>query len=303
MSLIVFNLDSDASLFDRLATAMSANKGELEQRKFPDGESYLRVLTDCKLHDVVIFCNLYQPDNKILRLLFLASTLKEMGANQIGLITPYLPYMRQDKQFHHGECVSSRPFAKLLSGSIDLLITMDPHLHRYDSLDEIYTLKSRVVSAAPLIAHWIQQHISNPLLIGPDMESEQWVSEVARLADAPFQILAKVRHGDTLVEISPPELEPYANTTPVLIDDIISSGNTMLETIHHLTLAKMKRPVCIGVHGIFAESAFAQLQQFADVITTQCISHPSNKIDIALALAEATLSLINEKRDETPCKL
>ncbi|WP_028471454.1 ribose-phosphate pyrophosphokinase [Neptunomonas japonica] len=292
--MIIFNLDSDPSLFDELAQALLAKKGELEQRRFPDGESYLRVHSDCSHQDVIIFCNLYQPDLKILRLLFLTTVLKEMGATQVGLITPYLPYMRQDKQFNHGECVSSRPFAKLLSASLDFLITMDPHLHRYDSLDEIYTLKSCVVSAAPLIAHWIQQHIPNPLLIGPDMESEQWVSEVARLADAPFQILEKIRHGDTLVEISPPELAPYKNKTPVLIDDIISSGNTMLETINHLTLANMKRPVCIGVHGIFAEGAFSQLQQFANVITTQCIPHSSNNIDIAPALAKATLLLINK---------
>lgn len=299
MSLIVFNLDSDPTLFDDLAQALSAKKGELEQRKFPDGESYLRIHTDCSHQDVIIFCNLYQPDHKILRLLFLTSTLKEMGAKQVGLITPYLPYMRQDKQFHHGECVSSRPFAKLLSASLDFLITMDPHLHRYDSLDEIYTIKSRVVPAAPLIASWIQQHVPTPLLIGPDMESEQWVSEVARLADAPFQILEKIRHGDTLVEISPPELAPYKNKTPVLIDDIISSGNTMLETINHLTLADMKRPVCIGVHGIFAEGAFAQLQRFSDVITTQCIPHSSNNIDIALALADAALLFINEDITDT----
>jgi ribose-phosphate pyrophosphokinase len=294
MPLIAFNLDSDPSLFDKLAEAMSAKKGELEQRKFPDGESYLRVHTDCNLQDVMIFCNLYQPDDKILRLLFLASTLRKMGAKQIGLITPYLPYMRQDKQFHHGECVSSRPFAKLLSASFDLLITMDPHLHRYDSLDEIYTLKSSVVSAAPLIAHWIQHHIPAPLLIGPDMESEQWVSEVARLADAPFQILEKIRHGDTLVDISPPELAPYKNRTPVLIDDIISSGSTMLETIKHLTMADMKKPVCIGVHGIFAEAAFSQLERFSVVITTQCIPHSSNDIDISQALADAALRLISQ---------
>lgn len=299
MPLIVFNLDSDPSLFDKLAETMSATKGELEQRKFPDGESYLRVHTDCSHQDVIIFCNLYQPDDKILRLLFLTSTLKEMGAKKVGLITPYLPYMRQDKQFHNGECVSSRPFAKLLSNSLDLLITMDPHLHRYNSLDEIYTLKSCVVSAAPLIAHWIQQHIPDPLLIGPDMESEQWVSEVARLAEAPFQILEKIRHGDTLVEISPPELASFKNKTPVLIDDIISSGHTMLETINHLTLADMQRPVCIGVHGIFAEGAFSQLQQFANVITTQCIPHSSNNIDIAHALAEATLLLIDEDNTDS----
>ena len=294
MSLTLFNLNSDPSLFNAMAEAMKANKGRLEQRKFPDDESYLRVLSDCTNQDVIIFCNLYQPDNKILQLLFLIYTVKEMGAKRVGLITPYLPYMRQDKQFFDGECVSSRPFSKLLSSALDLLVTMDPHLHRYHSLDEIYTLKSRVVPAAPLIAEWIQQNIANPLLIGPDIESEQWVCEVARMAQAPFQVLNKIRHDDTHVEISLPELEQYQEATPVLIDDIISSGYTMLETIKHLKHAKMKKPVCIGVHGIFAGDAFPHLQQSAEVVTTECIPHSSNRIKISHALAEATLSLLNE---------
>ncbi|WP_372741596.1 ribose-phosphate diphosphokinase [Neptunomonas sp.] len=291
---ILFNLDSDPSLFDALVEAMAANRGQLEQRKFPDDESYLRVHSDCADQDVIIYCNLFQPDNKILRLLFLVYTVKEMGAKQVGLITPYLPYMRQDKQFHHGECVSSRPFSQLLSAALDLLVTMDPHLHRYHSLDEIYTLKSTVVPAAPLIAEWIIQNISAPLLIGPDTESEQWVSEVARMSRAPFQVLQKIRHGDTEVEVSSPQLEQYHDATPVLVDDIISSGRTMLETIQHLKHAGMKRPVCIGVHGIFSGDAFMQLEQVSDVITTQCIPHPSNRIDIAQSLAKATLLLLNE---------
>ncbi|SIS79883.1 ribose-phosphate pyrophosphokinase [Neptunomonas antarctica] len=294
MPLILFNLDSDPSLFNGLADALKAKRGELEQRTFPDGESYLRVHTECAYQDVMIFCNLYKPDDKILRLLFLVSTLKEMGANRVGLITPYLPYMRQDKRFHQGECVSSRPFANIMSSALDLLVTMDPHLHRYHSLDEIYTLKSTVVSAAPLIAQWIKQHVSVPLLIGPDIESEQWVSEVARFAHAPFQILQKIRQGDREVDVSAPELTQYKEATPVLIDDIISSGHTLLKTIQHLTRAGMKRPVCIGVHGIFADDAFEQLTQVADIITTQCIPHTSNRIDIAQALADATLVLLND---------
>jgi ribose-phosphate pyrophosphokinase len=294
MPLILFNLDSDPSLFNGLADALKAKRGELEQRTFPDGESYLRVHTECAYQDVMIFCNLYKPDDKILRLLFLVSTLKEMGANRVGLITPYLPYMRQDKQFHQGECVSSRPFANIMSSALDLLVTMDPHLHRYHSLDEIYTLKSTVVSAAPLIAQWIKQHVSVPLLIGPDIESEQWVSEVARLAHAPFQILQKNRQGDREVDVSAPELKQHKQATPVLIDDIIASGHTMLKTIQHLTRAGMKRPVCIGVHGIFADDAFEQLSQVADIITTQCIPHTSNRIEIAQALADATRVLLND---------
>ncbi|WP_299198740.1 ribose-phosphate pyrophosphokinase [uncultured Amphritea sp.] len=292
MKTILFNLESDPQLETQLLGELNAQKGEIELRRFPDDESYLRVLTDCKGHNVVIFCNLYQPDNKILRLVLLSDTLRQMSAAKIGLITPYLAYMRQDKQFHEGECVSSRPFARLLSQTVDFLVTVDPHLHRYDSLDEIYTIPSRVVHAAPLIADWIKENIQKPLLIGPDSESEQWVSSVAKLAGAPFQVLNKIRRGDYDVEVTLPEVERWHQHTPVLVDDIISSGRTMLETITHLQNAGMPRATCIAVHGIFATDAYPQLQAVADVITSRCIPHPSSQIEIAPAIAVATRELL-----------
>lgn len=294
MTTLFYNLDSDAALAAQLCMALTAEAGTLELRHFPDGESYLRVHDQCRDRPCVIFCNLFQPDKKTLRLLFLADTLRELGASQVILVTPYLAYMRQDKRFHEGECVSSRPFARLLSQAVDGLITIDPHLHRYHSLSEIYSIPTRIVQAAPLIAKWIQQHIPNPVLIGPDSESEQWVSEVARLAEAPFQVLEKERFGDYNVSVSLPELEPYQQHHPVLVDDIISSGRTMLETIAHLDRAGLPRTTAIGVHGIFAGSAYAQLSEKAQVITTDCIPHISNKIETSTALAEAVRQLQSE---------
>lgn len=294
MQPLLFNLESDPSLFAELAEELDAELGALEQRTFPDGETYLRIHSDCQDRLVIVLCNLYHPDDKWLKLLFLSDTVRDLGAQKVALITPYLPYMRQDKRFNEGECVTSRPFAKQLSGMVDLLITMDPHLHRYHSLDEIYSIPSKVVAAAPLIAQWIRTQVQSPLLIGPDSESEQWVSQVASLADAPFQVLEKTRFGDRDVSVSAPQLAAYQTHTPVLVDDIISSGHTMLETISHLQQAGLPRAVCIGVHGIFAGEAYAQLSAVADVVTTQCIAHQSNRISVAQALAAGLNALIHE---------
>lgn len=294
MQPLLFNLESDPALFAELAEALDAELGALEQRTFPDGETYLRVHSECQDRLVVVLCNLYHPDDKWLKLLFLCDAVKDLGAKRVALITPYLPYMRQDKRFNEGECVTSRPFAKQLSSMVDLLITMDPHLHRYHSLDEIYSIPSKVVAAAPLIAQWIRTQVQSPLLIGPDSESEQWVSQVASLAGAPFQVLEKTRFGDRDVAVSAPELAAFHNHTPVLVDDIISSGHTMLETLQHLALAGLPRAVCIGVHGIFAGNAYAELSVQATVITTQCIAHQSNRISIASALADGLNALLDE---------
>lgn len=287
MQALLFNLYSDPFLAAQLAHHLNAETGQLNTRQFPDEETYLRVDSDCQERDCIIFCNLFQPNAKMLPLIFLADTLRELGAKRIVLITPYLCYMRQDIRFQAGECINAYPFARLLSQHVDFLVTMDPHLHRIHSLDEVYQIPSTVVAAAPLIAFWVICSIDNPLFIGPDSESEQWVSDVAKRAEAPYVIMEKTRHGDRDVDIHLPNMDQWQGYTPILVDDIISSGKTMLNTLQALQQAGLNRGYCIGVHGIFADNAYAELQELAEVVTTRTIPHPSNQIEVAESLALA----------------
>ncbi len=285
---ILFCLDGNVDLYNALLQHDKASKkpflaGEMELRRFPDGESYVRVLTQVVGADVFILCSLAPADSLIMPLILLSEVLREMGVRHITLLAPYLGYMRQDKQFKSGEAVSSRHFAKLLSNYIDQLITIDPHLHRYNSLDEIYLIPSIVLHAAPLISAWIKQNVEKPILIGPDSESEQWVKAVADAADAPFMVLEKMRHGDRHVSISAPDTTLLEGRVPVLVDDIISSGHTMMETVAHLRHAGALPPVCIGVHGIFAERADEKMLAagVGQLVTTNALAHKSNKIDVS----------------------
>src|SRR5262249_38616457 len=154
-------------------------------------------------------------------------------------------FMRQDSRFQPGEGVTSTYFAHLLSGAVDWLVTVDPHLHRWGSLDAIYTIPCRIARAAPAIAAWVRREVGRPLLVGPDAESEQWVAAVAALCDAPFLVLEKVRRGDRDVEVSPPDVARHDGRTPVLVDDIISTARTMIATLRHLSAAGAPAPVCV----------------------------------------------------------
>lgn len=283
MKTIVFALPGNENLATNLTNRLQVEMGVAEVRHFPDDETFIRVDTAVKDLDILVVCTLDHPDKKLLPLFFLSQTLKELGARKITLIAPYLAYMRQDKRFNPGEAITSELFAKLVSGFVDRIVTIDPHLHRRSSLSEIYSVPTAVVHAAPLISEWIRNNIPNALLIGPDSESEQWVSAVAKDAHAPFIVLEKIRHSDSDVEVSIPQVERYKNHTPVLVDDIISTARTMIETVGHLKKSGMKAPVCVGVHGIFAGEAFMELlRSGADrVVTTNTIIHASNRIEIA----------------------
>jgi ribose-phosphate pyrophosphokinase len=183
--------------------------------------------------------------------------------------------------------VTSRVVARLLSRSFDWLVTVDPHLHRYGSLGEIYTIPTRALHAAPLMSEWIRAEVANPLIIGPDSESEQWVAAVASDAGAPFAVLEKVRRGDRDVEIKLKDLSAWQGRTPVLVDDIISSGRTMLQAVKLLTIRGWGRPICVAVHGLFADRSDAFLEQAgARLVTSNSIPHRTNRLDIAPALAK-----------------
>lgn len=288
MKPIVFALPGNEALAKSIAKAVQADLGESVIRQFPDGETYVRVLSDVKDRKTIMVCTLAHPDEKLLPLYFLSKTLKSLGAECTCLVAPYLAYMRQDKVFNEGEGVTSEYFASLISGFADTLITIDPHLHRRHSMSEIYSIPCKVIHASPLISVYISEHITNPLLIGPDAESEQWVSEVAKKANAPFIVLEKTRLGDRDVKVTVPQVEKYKNHTPVLVDDIISTARTMIETVGHLKNAGMKAPVCIGVHAVFSGSAFEELKKSGvdKVITCNTIPHSSNEIDITTLIAE-----------------
>jgi len=277
-----------------LARAIGADVAQIETRRFPDEEVYLRYLTDPAGRRVVVLSPLDRPDGRILPLLFAAHAARDLGAASVGLVAPYLAYMRQDHRFHPGEAITSAAFARHLSAAVDWLVTVDPHLHRYKALSDIYSVPAVAAHAAPEIARWIAREVKDAVLIGPDAESKQWVGEVAALAGAPYEVLQKQRRGDRDVEVSMPDLERWRQSTPVLVDDIISSGETMRMTLLHLSGMGLKPAVCIGVHGIFAGDAYQALERAGAgrIVTANTVAHESNGIDVTGILAEAAGRLI-----------
>ncbi|MCC6572254.1 MAG: ribose-phosphate pyrophosphokinase [Planctomycetes bacterium] len=271
-----------------LAATTGSSIIELQTRRFPDGEIYLRLLSSCAGQSVAVVAALDRPDEKTPGLLALADALRAEGATRVGLVAPYLAYLRQDRQFNPGEAVTSRTYARLLSSTFDWLLTVDPHLHRYHSLSEIYSIPTRVVHAAPAIADWIGRIVNLPLLIGPDGESAQWVSDIAARINAPWTTLEKTRRGDRDVEVSIPHIDQSRGRTPVLADDIISSGRTMLAAVKRLREAGTPTPICVGVHAIFAGDAYdALLAAGPRIVTCNTIAHPSNEIDLSSMMGAA----------------
>ena len=296
MNRVLLPFPPQRALAEAMASPIGARLGRLDWHRFPDRESLITIDEALKGVDVAIVASLHHPDEMALALRFAAATAREFGARTVGLIAPYLAYMRQDKRFHPGEAVSAPLFADFLEESFDWLVTADPHLHRYPELASLYRIPALSVATAPLVADWIRDNVSNAIVIGPDSESGQWVSDIALRAGVPYQVLDKIRHGDRDVEVSLPDIDAARGRTPVVVDDIVSSGQTAIETLGHLKRLGLPAAVFVAIHAVFAEDAYQQVLAagVVRVVSTDSISHASNAMSIAALLAHASTELLGE---------
>ena len=283
-------------LAEDLAPALGADLLALDWHHFPDGESLISLPGDLDGADVAFLATLRDPDRLALPLRFAAATAREMGARRVGLIAPYLGYMRQDRRFERGQAVSAPLFAQFLGESFDWLASVDPHLHRIARLQDVFPMPAIRAVSAPLLATWISTNLPDAVLLGPDSESQQWVAEVARLAGRPYEVLRKVRSGDRSVDVSVPESAALHEGTPVILDDIASSGVTMARAVERLLAAGTAAPVCLAIHAVFADGAQDTIMSAgaAGIISTDTIPHSTNVIGIVDILSETTLSALKE---------
>lgn len=283
---IIFSFPGNNRFAHYLANKLRIEEGKLIIKRFPDGESYVRINSAVKGKVVILFCTLNNPNKKILALMFTAQTLKALGAKKIILISPYLPYMRQDKRFKPGEAITSQLFAKFLSSWVDYLITIDPHLHRIHQLSSIYSIPVLTLHAAKEIAQWIKENVDFPFLIGPDSESEQWVSEIANFIKASYIICEKNRLSAREVKMNVPLLS-LTHETIIILDDIVSTGSSILAILKQLSLQGYKNAICLAVHPLFNKTTKNKLIALGakEIITCNTIQDTSNKINIIELIA------------------
>jgi len=282
-NLIITSCGNSENIAKKIATKLKAKYSPLTIAAFPDGDIYLKYNTPLKGKKVVIVQS-FQPhsDMSLFDIVFAANTAKDLGAKKVILAAPYLAYMRQDKRFNTGECISSRIMAKLLNESIDKLITIDPHIHRYKSLKDIFTIPTKMLTANLLIADYINKKFKNEIIIGPDWESYQWAEAIAKHIHVSATVLKKTRFSSRHVEVKMVKPISIKSKNVVIVDDIISTGHTVAEAAKKARKMGAKTVSTIGVHGLFVENGMDKLKKAGvnKIITTNCIEHPTNKIDV-----------------------
>lgn len=287
MSLLLA-FDDEAPFADGLAAALGVERARVDRHTFPDGESRLRLPSSLPPR-VLLLRGLQQPNARLAELMLAAAGARELGARELVLVSPYLAYMRQDMAFTPGEVVSQRHLGRALAAWFDEVVTVDPHLHRIQRLEEVVVGRRCVtLTAAGLIGQWIARREPGALLVGPDAESAQWVAAAAAAGGLPHAICEKRRLGDRDVDVSLPPVGLHGRAV-VLVDDVASTGRT-LERAARALLAAGAASVDVAVtHALFVGDALPVLREAGvrHVWSTDCIGHPTNAISVQRLIADA----------------
>jgi len=214
----------------------------------------------------------------------------------LTLVAPYLCYMRQDSAFHPGEVVSQRIIGRLLAERFDGLLTVDAHLHRVHRLREaVPVVRGLNLSATKPMARFLAGRLDDPLLIGPDEESEQWVAAIARHAGLGHRVAHKQRLGDREVRITLPD-GPYRGRHLVLVDDVASTGRTLEEAARALIEQAPASVSVLVTHALFVGDAMERLRRVGikNIWSCDSITHSTNAVSLTPLLVDGLRQLASQ---------
>lgn len=270
-----------------LAKAINARYCEVKIHYFPDGES--QVVLPSTLSEHIILCrSLNLPNEKLIELIMVAGSVRKQGVKSITLVAPYMCYMRQDKAFHSGEVISQTIIGELLARYFDNVLTVDAHLHRIHDLAQAIPVRRAInVTATEPMANFLQANIEHPFLIGPDSESEQWVTNIADHYQMEYRIASKQRLGDKEVKVKLP-MADYNQRNIVIVDDMASTGKTLLAVVKLLAQFSPASISVLVTHALFVGDAMTDLQRanVSNIWSCDAIPHSSNAISLTNLLAD-----------------
>lgn len=279
----------ESELAKNIANSLGVDYCEIMSTQFPDGEISICVPEEVKGNEVVLVQSIKENVNSyLIKLFFTAYTARDLGAKKIIAVIPYLVYARQDARFHPGESVSSNIVGRLLKDCVDEVITIEPHLHRNKTEDIFKQIPLNAVSAVQSIGGYLQNRESL-LLVAPDKGAQDLVKNLSDFLNCEYLFLKKQRIDNHTVDIKLSEDKEIKHKEIVVLDDIISTGGTMKNTVKLLQEKGAENIICIGIHGLFIGNCVQALSEAGanEIISTNTINSEHSKIDVSGAIAEA----------------
>lgn len=276
------------SASQKLAAKVAWDLGEnlcpIETRRFPDGERYIRVKGEVPREVVVIQSTGYPQDENLMELFLILKNLKSLGVERTRVVIPYFGYGRQERRFKSGEAVSAVIIAELLeaSGASEIYSV---NLHE-KNIKDFFNIPVHEISAMPMIASYIKETMDDPMIIGPDKGALGFAEEVSGILKCECDHLEKTRISPNRVETKLKNLD-VADRDVAIIDDIISTGGTIVNASKILRDLGANKVVVGCVHPVLVEDALLKI--FAagvdDVFATDTLGSDVSTISVASLIA------------------
>ncbi len=245
----------------------------IEIGKFPDGDSHVRIhlVSELKDKDVIVFHRLYPKQNtSLVALLFILHSAKEAGAKKITVVAPYLPYSRQDKKKLNGEVASAFVVCDLLlRAGCSKLVTFDCHFLKKEGLSEFGGLPIENISMGKDLIEYakIQSFAGEPCeVITPDMGANYLAKDHGGKS---YSKIRKEYDGDKIGYRDIHEMSgdfDVKDKNVLILDDMISTGSTMIKALEKLTEAGAKKICCAATHGLFLFNCIDKIRKFTDCV-------------------------------------
>ncbi|MEM4831547.1 MAG: ribose-phosphate diphosphokinase [Sulfolobales archaeon] len=295
--MIVLGGSEGAHVGFELSKHLRTSYYDVEVKEFPDGEIYVRIPVDVNGLDVIYVNSLARrPNDLLVEAVLTLETIADLGARTIYSVLTYIPYARQDSRFNPGEAVSALVIAKLLKSlRVDRIYTFDLHLHRFRDPKRVFGDNFVNLTAVRDLVKYVSTYhkLGDCVIVGPDEESEQWAKIASEeLGGAPYTVMEKKRVSASEVVIEPRDPDVVRGRTAVVVDDIISTGGTVVETVRVLRSLGVRDVYVAVTHAILAGRAYSRLVQLElrDLVASDTVLSPISKVRTAPILARSILT-------------
>jgi len=316
----LFALAASAELGAAVAAALAQPLATHEEREFEDGEHKARPLDAVNGTDVYVVQSLHSgpeqsANDKLCRLLFFIGAIKDAGAARVTAVTPYLCYARKDRRTKPNDPVTTRYIAGMFeSVGADCVVTLE--VHNPVAFENAFRCRTVALTGTPLFVNYVSKTLADDKLavISPDaggMKRAELLREALEAAlGRPVGKGLAEKHRSAGVVSGDLFVGDVAGTTALIVDDLISTGNTLLRAARSARKAGAKRVIALVTHGLFmpgaaeviADPAIDQLV-VTDAVPAFRLDHPTNNKKLAILpgapLLAETIRRLHEERSLT----
>jgi ribose-phosphate pyrophosphokinase len=283
--MIVFGGGASQILAGEVARELGCEMGSVVIKTFPDGEKYVKLESPVEGEEVVVVQSTSRPqDENLMELFLMLDALKDQWAD-VTAVVPYYGYGRQDRAFATGEAVAAKTVAKHFEVGARKFVTINPHK---EHILDYFDIPAVAVDASSLIGeHFKERELNRPVVVAPDAGSKDMAQKIADSLGCECASCEKKRLGPGKVITSADNITLKGNDV-LIVDDIIDSGGTIVESAKALRSRGAGNIYVACVHPVFTGNASERISRIADeLVATNTIQTEYSKISVAGLIADA----------------